>query len=82
MGHGACAHCKLELLLPGRPCERERPPPGLLRAGEVEHPQLPAHPAGLQGGLEPLQEEHHGGVGLEVGEVVVHPQQEDARDLR
>ena len=36
------------------------------------------HLGRLQLCLEPLEELHHGGVGLKVGEVVVHPQQQHA----
>ena len=42
-------------------------------------PELPVHLLGLERGLEALEELHHLGVHLEVGEVVVHPQQQHAR---
>ena len=42
-------------------------------------PELSVHLLGLERGLEALEELHHLGVHLEVGEVVVHPQQQHAR---
>lgn len=70
---------EVEDLVSGWPGESDRPSPGLGGAGEVEEAQLPGHALPLQSFLKLLQEVHHLRVHLEVGEVVVHPQQNDPR---
>ena len=50
-------------------------------ACKVEHPELSLHFLCLQAPFELLQEVHHGRVSLKVGEVVVHPQEQNTGHL-
>jgi len=70
---------EVEDLLAGRSRQGDVAHPRLGGARDVQQVQLPRQLALLQLRLERLQELHHGGVRLEVGEMVVHPQQHHPR---